>query len=582
MDTVSALSQQWKERENKLFSQKAEVHVKEMKEITGTPKIDPLSKKIAEIVTRREMEMLGIQPTEVIVKKPTHIIPKPQVPPKESPSKVSHSKESPLKGTFSNHERKESGPKGDQVQPRKLTIKSGDLGKIEKTLHSKETAAHQNLEKIDINIDIIPPIHSAHSSNVINDQIVSVEEKKRSDDMLHNVEHLQAFQEELQREYPELGLNNSMEGSSFHTNELNELEEACKELGAEHHDNKSPILPTLDELDAEIKNKEVAIRETKNEGIENPEINGNDIEKIQDIDEETKEIAKNNINICDLGAISNKSEPSASANGNKYGNLKDINELSIDDKANSNENNILLNNKAEGSKSYNALPFKNKLDPNFTASKFQTNQSLQEGVTKEFANLQSSYIKASFLHSSQEKVPRTVPRCHINLTNFITSPIYYSVKSDPECRVKCKNGIGLVGSLRRELLENPVEESPEEINFYQKNIEWLKIRNEKINEFRNNTKEKDLEGCTFDPYFEKHEAQRKKQKNDAFQYKPLTTEEKVKAPVIFKPKIPENIIKYMSLSPADHKIRYQEGFSIEKFAQIAKPMVPYRSINFLN
>ena len=53
-------------------------------------------------------------------------------------------------------------------------------------------------------------------------------------------------------------------------------------------------------------------------------------------------------------------------------------------------------------------------------------------------------------------------RYHINRTNFISSPVYYSIKSDLEYRVKCKNGRRLVGHLCQELHENLVEESPEE------------------------------------------------------------------------------------------------------------------------
>ena len=195
--------------------------------------------------------------------------------------------------------------------------------------------------------------------------------------------------------------------------------------------------------------------------------------------------------------------------------------------------------------------------------------------------MQSSYIKSSFLHSPQEKVPKTVPRCHINLSNFAASPIYYNVKTDRECRVKCKNGIGLVDTLRRQLLENPVENITEPQDFYSKNIKWLKARNDKLNECKNSNKNKDLEGCTFDPYFQKHELQRKKQKDDNFTYKPKTFEGKMKGTQEFSPRIPQNIMMYTQLSPSVNNIRYDEGFHIEKFEQIAKPMVPYRSINFL-
>ena len=69
MDANSAMSQQWKQRGGKIFLQKAEVYAKETKNNTGMPKIDPLSRKVADLVTRREMEILGLLTAPVPKKK---------------------------------------------------------------------------------------------------------------------------------------------------------------------------------------------------------------------------------------------------------------------------------------------------------------------------------------------------------------------------------------------------------------------------------------------------------------------------------------------------------------------------------
>ena len=512
MDSISALSQQWKERDNKVFSQKAEVHIKEMKENTGTPHIDPLSRKVAEIVTRREMEKLGIQPKESIIKKSSQKLPKthPKDPSKHSkkldpvlaPAQASFPLEKPLE-TLSN-------PKIDLIH-----------SEIPITIPEKNFSIPNSSEK-EIN-NITNPILKKEPE-IIN------EEKKRSEDMQNNFEHLQAFQEELQRDYPELALNNSIDGSSFHTNELNELEEACKDLSSEKIEKNHQSEIFVDSLKVE---------------------NRNLLDQVSNMAEYTNSPCLGNKGILNPVEFEGESPIIPIPQVVEY------------------ENNT--NKHSEDFKT----PKKSEVFSK--ASKFV---SIQELHHKDFANMQNSYMKASFLHAPQEKIQKSVPRCHINLTNCKSSPIFFSIRAHSDSKIKCDSGIGLVNTLRRLLLmPQNVENKEIPKDFFEKSLKWLQKKEEKLNEIRKNTKDSDLEGCTFDPFYEKHSTSKKK--TPSFEYKACTPLS-YKPAKSFTPKIPENTQTYSSLTPADFKIRCEEGFQVERFKERAKPMVPYRSINFLN
>lgn len=532
MDPGSALSQQWKERESKLFSQKAETHAKEMKTLTGTPKIDPLSKKIADILTKRELESLGIRQTEPIVKKPTHVLPTPQK---------------------------------NSVSSKPLVLKAETA---EPKAHSRKATPEMTIPQI----SVIPTEEEKKKSQenpLVNEEIYvatpglspnpgekeDAEEGKppKAEKVVteDNVENIDKFKEELQREYPELGLNNSIEGSSFHTNELNELEEACKELSSEIHDTKNSQVIITEEL-----MQDLAVNEKNQDYL--------DLEKKKNIEE-----------------ISNKSECGDSQGKKKFEENYEENYLKSTEKEQITTEE-LLNFKV---KSERKKILKNESSPSLLvpdpAGGFSKYYSLQEAQTKDLSGIQQSFVKARFLHSPQEAIPRTIPRCHINLMHCKSSPIYFSVRAPLDSRIKCENGVGLVHSLRRLLLKNLVEEDEKSENFYEKNLNWLKVRDEKLEEIRKSLKNKDLENCTFDPYFEKHESQKRLEKSGIFEYQAVNIEAKPKSPRSFTPKISENIQKYSSLSPADNLIRYDIGFPIEKFLKKAKPMVPYHRINFL-
>ena len=193
--------------------------------------------------------------------------------------------------------------------------------------------------------------------------------------------------------------------------------------------------------------------------------------------------------------------------------------------------------------------------------------------------MQSSFIKASFLHTPQESIPKNLPRCHINLTNCISSPIYFSEKVNSDSKVKCENGLGISDSLRRLLLKEPKEENKNPKDFYEKNLEWLENKNKKIKDIKETMETKNSNDCTFDPFYEKHKSQRSAR--NSLDFHPRISAQHVRTPTEYIPKISEKILVYNALSPANAEVHYKEGFAIDSFLEKAKPMVPYRSINFL-
>lgn len=58
-----------------IYKSKLAKYIKSVKELSSVPKINSLSKKIAEIVTVKELEILGIQPSEKLPKKVFYTIP---------------------------------------------------------------------------------------------------------------------------------------------------------------------------------------------------------------------------------------------------------------------------------------------------------------------------------------------------------------------------------------------------------------------------------------------------------------------------------------------------------------------------
>ncbi|OMJ94960.1 hypothetical protein SteCoe_1822 [Stentor coeruleus] len=566
MDTTSAMSQQWKDRDSKVFSQKAEVKAKEMKEFTGSPRIDPLSRKIAEIVTQQEIAALGITTKEPTPKKPTFSIPK-AIPVQEAPDKklpVQTDKSKAVKN-FADSPTKSPGGITDEPEPNPAPLLTEQSKPDDQENLSNEHRGHSSIPHV----------------IVISDPEIQKEEKKRDDqeEMLHNVEHLQAFQEELQREYPELGLNNDIEGSSFHTNELDELEEACKDLDDEHDKAKGA---------GETGNHEVVQGEVGNHeaGQGDNAVNEKNIKK-----EEVKgegELGKDLLN-REVDMLSNKTEYDGSPTlENQHFGDKTIEKQ----EKNANEKNIVAREKSLKSEKNEARdpaaekesltsPQRRTLNQ-ITHTKSQPIMKVKSPKAKEFVNLHNASTKAEFLHGHVENIQKATPRCHINLNNCKSSPIYFSLRVPPDSKVKCESGIGSADSLRRILLRQFLDEDTVPKDFYTKNIEWAQDKEQRLQRIREENKDKDIEGCTFDPYFDKHDSARRK--IYSFEYRAAVSPnaknyDRISEPL--SPRVQKNIVKYESLSPTDYYVRYREGVNIERMFQIGKPMVPYRSINLL-
>jgi hypothetical protein len=570
MDAIASISNQWKVRENKMFSHRAEAHANEMKEVSSVPKIDPLSRKVAEIVTKRELEMLGIAVQAPAAKKPlissANILnSKPDldplsrgfiskdISPIESPTKDPGSYTKP---TNCRHTPEPIFSPSKQEPQTKVILK--DL---------KSPLEEGKMQASDIEI----PAKNLTKADFPSEPGQDI--KKTHEDMLNNVEHMKAFREELHRDYPELGLDNSVGESSFHTNELNELEEACKNLNLDidlktpkaHEERKNEMLTvkevTIEASDVDDKRADFA-----------QDLKKSDIDQLSNVSAYEKKTCveiKPDKKTPGVGLETNSRTENKSRSCKKTRKSHDIKDV--------------INSSARGKYDRSAN----------SGSKFQSVMSVQEAPSKDFLNLQNSYFKASFLHSPQEPVSVTVPRCHVNLTACKSSPIYQNVRVPKDSRVKCDNGIALVDSLRRLFLqpaETVKQNKPK--GFYEKNVAWANRKNEKTQRIRESVTEREVQNCTFDP-FTSRQSHRKTQKS--MDYRMLASKSKssldikdleLKSHTRTFTEIPsfalDNLIVYSALSPADTKVGFNEGCAIERLLEKSKPMVNYRSINFLN
>lgn len=573
MEALESFNNQWKQRESKVYSHKAEAHAKEMKELTTIPKIDPLSRKVADLVTQRELEMLGIQTTEISHKKTLSS----QISPRNfklAKKKISADFRSKDLSPIESSSKDPSKPKDKAKFSSDPQIDQEDHIKIKAPLTKivlNDLIAHENgrAQKIQT-----PKIKiSPNDLGKITEHVEKIQEnKKKHEDMLDNVEHLKAFKEELHRDYPELGLDNSVVESSFHTNELNELEEACKDDTPENKNTKNPQSKTPEDKAQNLQNDKNLIaneEEKKNNSLQ--ETRKKDIDKFS--------------NLFDCGTPFHEKNTE-----------KKISRLSLD----LNTPTLTENQNYEHSKKMSSpkdtITFsgisKTERSPTNYGSKFQWNSSITEAPSKEFASLFNSYYKASFLHSPQELVSCNVPRCHINLANCKSSPIYHNVRVGKESKVKCNDGLAQVDSLRRLLLkplDGDSDKKPK--NFYEKNLAWVNNKNEKTRKFRESMTEREFQDCTFDPFVSKYGEKKPRKSMDlrANTWKSKSsfdTDIEVKShkrvATEMTPRGSDNLIIYSALSPAESKVGFSEGCAVERLRERAKPMVNYRSINFLN
>jgi hypothetical protein len=486
-----------RDRDEKVYTQKAEVKAKEMQELTGSPSIDPLSRKMAEVITQRELASLGITP-EPVQKKQFFKIPD-------------------KKKKISSLPTLEKSPEG--LEPvLELQMEEPVASPVTERFNSQDPI-HQPAK---------PVLEPEPKTPDVPKERRSLDQR---DEILKDAENIQAFQDELQREYPELILNEDGEGSSFHTNELNELEEACKDFELEE---KKPL-----KNDFSIK--------------EPPENSYNEKKNLKELDisaaktdKETIETTKTPQKKQSIRVVKTSISSSSNLHSKKSSVFSVVNLLGNEVTAN-------LKGKTEASTFASRTP---------------------EIVKKE--NFKQK--NAVFLHSFKGKISKFTPRCHINLENCKSSPIYFNQLVPLGAKMKARCGITSVEGLRFFLIQEVEEPQEMKNDFFSRNSKWLMEKEKKLKNKRKEL-EKELISCTFDPFFKKHQ---KNRESEPFIYKACVPNElKKRQEKEFKVVVPRNIIQYQALSPSDQKISYNCGFNLVNIERVAKPMINYRQTNLL-
>lgn len=509
MDKKTDPNLQQKARESKIYSQKADLKTKELATVTGCPKIDPLSRKMAEIITQRELASLGVQTSDPIPKKPTFSIQN-YTSPKAHDAKSVKKTISDLMDPIKNN----SDIKPDEPEPNPVPQYPESKDKTPLLQVNNE----ENNEKAEQNIEIAQI-----------EEEIKVEVKDKAID---NMEKIQAFQDELQREYPELALNEDNEGSSFHTNELDEIEKACKDLSPdiESKEGLNPLTPQEElQITPETKPKPPPI---------NTDLTSNNTE--YDSFQPEKPLIPN--------------MPSRIDHIPQRSSLTDKRNCELFEVCST-----LLRGKTEATTVTSRTP---------------------DIIRRQSLKLQESATKAQFLHFNSTPIGKYTPRCHINLNNCQSSPIFMSFRVPKESLMKSEAGLASADSLRKLLLRNLLDNDPGPQDFYSKSLEWLQKKEEKLEKTRELQQKAGLDSCTFDPFFEKHE--RIRLENETLDYKATIIPSLLPSPSgNFKPRIPLDTITYAALSPADNQLRYPEGFNLNRLLLVGKPMVHYASINLL-
>ena len=497
------LGHQLKHRDYKLYSTKAEFRSEFLKNFSSAPTIDPLSRRIADIITQRELEVLGIKVNGPVTKKYFQL---------------------PVKAVkpagFPENTQKVEDPKQEEPQKPEIQI---TVTELEKPIKQFLILSPQDLSSV----------HDQASSKEQN--------RKQTQEMISNLENLEAFKEELHRDYPELGLNNSGDGSSFHTNELNELEEACKDLNSEKSEKKQGVKENLKDSGEIFPNLTEIMSPVRTEPNETPKISERSLKPTQ---------------------ISSKSsKPSKKL----HGQTKSLS--------------ISLNRHSELKQAPERNSISRKFEATPSSSKFLSIQS--DLPTKDFLNLHNSYMRASFLHSPQDSISSHVPRCHIDLTTCKTTPIYSNLRIKKDFKIKQDNGIGQADTLRYLILsEKPALAAPEATDTYSKNIKWLRQKTERVQRLRESLDLSELKKCTFQPFTPK--AKHESFDLGSISFTPRSSIDLKNVSLSSIKAKPTNLISYVGLSPAISKVSYSEGCDVNKMIVKARPMVDYKKINDLD
>ena len=582
------LVHQIKDRQSKLYTNKAEVHTSTMKEHTSIPKIDPVSRKIAEEMTKREIKDLGIKTKNCPAKQQTLSYPKSQ-----------KSKRNSKKSLSKPNEGKSETP---------ADLKLIQIAKAPKISQgpSLESAEIKDEANSQIQSSIKPLILKPEDLVTVQ-ELINMKQLKRKK-TLESMDHLNlmnAFREELHKDYPELGLDLSCEGSSLRSDELDDLEFHSHEALKEKVD---PQASTVHELNAEANNTEWSAMKAMQSKLTEIDIL-NSCENKNDHLYQENDLREG---ILD-GKVIEKEKNCAEMKGkymtpdiknkpDKY-DAEKIN-LSLE-KLETQNSDVLIQgshtkfsvtienygipqgNRDEVKMNAKPMEIKESLSAISSKTKFETSPGHSKLVSllTEQSTIRNSSVactKASFLHSPQESVEFSVPRCHVNLPEYKSTPIYKNKRLSQESKVKTLNGIGSVDSLRHLLLKDEVRpKSSTPKDTYSKNLSWSAQKEEKLKEMRKSMDLQEQQLCTFSPFPVKKRSETQLFDAKSSIFSPKSSLDS-KASILKLTRSPTNSqTSFNHLSPVDSHIRYFSGCNMEKMIKVSKPMLSYKQVNLL-
>ena len=598
---MESIGHQIKDRETKLYTNKAEVHLSTMKEHTSIPKIDPVSRKIAQEMTKREIEKLGIK-TKDPVKVQTLSSPKFQKSKRNSQKSLSKASES-----------KSQAQQDNKAVKLSKVPKQGKEAKIEIIVTNDEPSSQTESNAKPL---IVKPEDLATVQ-----ELISIKQLKRKK-TLESLDHLNlmnAFREELHKDYPELGFDMSCEGSSFRTDELDDIESHSHEVMKEKLDKLELQVSPVPYLNTEESNREgpgggFGQQGDLGGGSGNRNGNGGCLTGLKDDGIEMREGV---IFPCELEEKGSDGKEKESGCDQRLGkgmatNIKKNKVLRTGKKVNKSlekveaQNSEILikgqhskvtlqietpeiSNEVQGSlkRSIKPIEIKESLSAISSKTRFECSPThsklislLTEQASLKTSNL--SFAKASFLHSPQDSVKASIPRCHLNLSDCKSTPVYYNIRLPQESKVKTLNGVGSVDSLRRLLLtEQPRPNTSTPKDQYSKNLLWSSQKEEKLREMRKSMDLQEQRKCKFSPtpHQKRSETQIFDSKSPIFS--PKSTLETQSSILKLTSRPNESFSSYSCLSPVNSQIRYFEGCNMEKMVKISKPMVSYKQVNTL-
>ena len=587
---MESIVHQIKDRETKLYTNKAEVHATAMKDHTSIPRIDTVSRKIADEMTKREIEKLGLKTKDRLGKSRLYQVP--------SSKKLKEAHKSLCSRPGESRALAQGDCKADKLSQ---VSKRAKETKLEIIVTNDESG---NLVESNAKSLIVRPEDLATVQ-----ELISVKQLKRKK-TLESLDHLNlmnAFREELHKDYPELGFDLSCEGSSFRTDELEDIESHSHEVMKEKLELQVSPVPYLNTEESSrgaggtVQGEEMKVLENGNSaglrdgGVEMREgvIFPCELEE-EVVHGKQNEVACDGVSGKCMTNIKKKKEAGTCKIMNKSlekvkSQNSEILVKGLQSKANVQIEipEIADKGKQKGKRSIKPMEIEESLSAISSRTRFECSPThsklislLTEQATIKTSNV--SFAKASFLHSPQDSVKISVPRCHLSLSDCKSTPVYYNIRLPQESKVKTLNGIGSVDSLRRLLLtDQPRPNSSSPKDQYTKSLQWSSQKEEKLKELRKSMDLQEQQKCKFSPFphQKRSETQTFESKSSIFSPKSALQSQASLLKLTSKPS--DSLSSYNCLSPVNSQVRYFEGCNMEKMLKHSKPMVSYKQVNFI-